>query len=83
MFEAAQKQGRLNLLQREARQRAVSTIVVFEGWDAAGKGGAIRRVTGAPDARDYEVIPVAAPTDEERARHSLWRFWRHLSRAGA
>ena len=55
---------------------------MFEGWDAAGKGGAIRRVTGALDARDYQVIPVAAPTDEERARHYLWRFWRHLSRAG-
>ena len=78
----AQQQGRLNLLQRRARQQGVSTIVVIEGWDAAGKGGAIRRVTGALDARDYEVIPIAAPTDEERAHHYLWRFWRHLSRAG-
>jgi polyphosphate kinase 2 (PPK2 family) len=60
----------------------VSTVIVFEGWDAAGKGGAIRRVTAALDARDYDVIPVAAPTDEERARHYLWRFWRRLSRAG-
>ncbi len=59
-----------------------STIAVFEGWDASGKGGAIRRVTAALDARDYDVIPVAAPTDEERAHHYLWRFWRHLSRAG-
>ena len=62
--------------------RAISTIVVFEGWDAAGKGGAIRRVTAALDARDYQVIPIGAPTDEERSRHYLWRFWRHLSRAG-
>jgi polyphosphate kinase 2 (PPK2 family) len=60
----------------------VSTIVVFEGWDAAGKGGAIRRITSALDARDYQVIPIAAPTDEERARHYLWRFWRQLPRAG-
>jgi polyphosphate kinase 2 (PPK2 family) len=60
----------------------VSTILVFEGWDAAGKGGAIHRVTGSLDARDYQVIPIAAPTDEERAHHYMWRFWRHLSRAG-
>jgi AMP-polyphosphate phosphotransferase len=78
----AEQQSRLNLLQRRARQQGVSTIAVFEGWDASGKGGAIRRVTGALDARDYDVIPVAAPTQEERAHHYLWRFWRHLSRAG-
>ena len=75
-------QGRLNLLQRKAKQKGVSTILVFEGSDAAGKGGAIRRITGALDARSYQVIPIAAPTDEERAQHYLWRFWRHLSRAG-
>ena len=55
---------------------------VFEGWDAGGKGGAIRRLTAALDARDYRVIPIAAPTDEERAHNYLWRFWRHLGRAG-
>lgn len=76
------QQGRLNLLQRKAQAKGISTIVVFEGWDAAGKGGAIRRVTGALDARDYQVIATSAPTDEEKARHYLWRFWRHLSRAG-
>jgi polyphosphate:AMP phosphotransferase len=75
-------QGRLNLLQRKAQAKDISTIVVFEGWDAAGKGGAIRRITRALDARSYQVIPIAAPTDEERAQHYLWRFWRHLSRAG-
>jgi len=80
--ELARLQARLNLLQRRAGKRGVSTILVFEGWDAAGKGGAIRRVTGSLDARDYQVIPIAAPTDEERAHHYLWRFWRHLSRAG-
>ncbi len=78
----ARAQGRLNLLHRKARRRGLSTIVVFEGWDAAGKGGAIRRVASALDAREYQVIPVAAPSDEERAQHYLWRFWRHLSRAG-
>jgi polyphosphate kinase 2 (PPK2 family) len=77
-----EQQGRLNALCRQAKGLGVSTILVFEGWDAAGKGGAIRRITAALDARDYQVIPVAAPTDEERAHHYLWRFWRHLSRAG-
>ena len=75
-------QGELNRLQRRAIRQGVSTILVFEGADAAGKGGAIRHVTAALDARDYQVIPIAAPTDEERAHHYLWRFWRHLPRAG-
>ncbi|MCP5145513.1 MAG: polyphosphate:AMP phosphotransferase [Gammaproteobacteria bacterium] len=64
---------------RNARRNCV---LVFEGWDAAGKGGAIRRVTQALDARLYRTIPIAAPTDEERAHHYLWRFWRHIPRAG-
>jgi polyphosphate:AMP phosphotransferase len=83
-FEEAleRQQGRLNQLQRKAQDKGISTILVFEGWDAAGKGGAIRRITGALDARDYQVIPTGAPTDEEKVRHYLWRFWRHLSRAG-
>ena len=80
--ELEKYQGRLNLLQRRAEQKKISTILLFEGLDAAGKGGAIRRITGALDARSYQVIPIAAPTDEERAHHYLWRFWRHLSRAG-
>jgi AMP-polyphosphate phosphotransferase len=77
-----QYQGALNRLQRRAARAAVSTILVFEGADAAGKGGAIRRITAALDARDYQVIPIAAPNDEERAHHYLWRFWRHLPRSG-
>jgi polyphosphate kinase 2 (PPK2 family) len=56
--------------------------VVFEGWDAAGKGSTIRRVTQALDARLYRVISIAAPTDEERGHHYLWRFWRQIPRAG-
>ena len=55
---------------------------MFEGWDAAGKGGAIRRLTAALDARLCQVIPIGVPTDEERAHHYLWRFWRHLPREG-
>lgn len=75
-------QGQLNLLYREAKSKGRSAILVFEGWDAAGKGGIIRRITAAMDARDYRVIPIAAPTEEERSHHYLWRFWRHLPRAG-
>lgn len=59
-----------------------SLVVVFEGWDAAGKGGAIRRAVSAIDPRLVRVIPIAAPTDEERAHHYLWRFWRHVPRDG-
>jgi polyphosphate:AMP phosphotransferase len=75
-------QGRLNLLHRKAGDRGIAAILLFEGWDAAGKGGAIRRVTAALEAPFYRVIPVAAPTDEERAHHYLWRFWRQLPRNG-
>jgi len=75
-------QARLNQLHRKALKKKISTILLFEGPDAAGKGGAIRRVTTALDARHYRVLPIAAPTDEEQAQHYLWRFWRHLARAG-
>jgi AMP-polyphosphate phosphotransferase len=80
--ELEKYQGRLNRRYRRAKELGVSTILVFEGWDAAGKGGTIRRITAALDARDYQVIPISSPTDEEREHHYLWRFWRHLSRAG-
>jgi len=80
--ELKEAQSRLHSLQHEARILGISTILAFEGWDAAGKGGAIRRITGGLDARSYRVIRIAAPTDEEQAHHYLWRFWRHLPRAG-
>lgn len=75
-------QAQINQLQRATHERGMSVILVFEGWDAAGKGGSIRRITAALDARDYQVIQVAAPTDEEAAQNYLWRFWRHIPRAG-
>jgi len=75
-------QGRLNLLSRHPKFKKIIVVLVFEGNDAAGKGGAIRRVTGAVDARFFENVPVAAPTDEERARPYQWRFWRHIPRRG-
>ncbi len=75
-------QGELNELAWKAYSRGKSSILVFEGVDAGGKGGAIRRITQCVDARLYRTIPVAAPTDEEKAQHYLWRFWRHIPRAG-
>ena len=75
-------QGDLNLLSREKKFAHRSTILLFEGMDAAGKGSAIRRITAALDARRYHIVPVAAPTEEERAQPYLWRFWRHMPRPG-
>ena len=80
--ELARLQGHLNLLSRHKKFDKLSVVAAFEGCDAAGKGGAIRRVTQALDARKYDVIPIAAPTDEERARPYLWRFWRNLPERG-
>jgi len=75
-------QGALGELARKLRKRQRSAIFLFEGSDAAGKGGAIRRLVWSLDARQYRIIPIAAPTDEERAHHYLWRFFRHLPRRG-
>jgi len=80
--ELRRYQDELYGLSWKAHRAERSLVAVFEGWDAAGKGGAIRRVTAGLDARLYSVISIAAPTDEERARHYLWRFWRHLPRDG-
>ena len=75
-------QGRLNELQRRAVDEGTSSILVFEGWDAAGKGGTIRRINAAVNSRTVKVHPVSMPTDEESAHHYLWRFWRCVPRAG-
>jgi len=75
-------QGRLNLLAREPHFRRIGVLAAFEGFDAAGKGGSIRRVTSALDPRCYEVVPIAAPNEEERALPYLWRFWRHIPGRG-
>jgi len=80
--ELERLQGRLNALSRHKRFGKISVVAAFEGPDAAGKGGAIKRVTQAFDARFCRVIPIAAPTDEERAQPYLWRFWRQLPRRG-
>ncbi len=75
-------QARLGRLARKLHDSKRSMILVFEGPDAAGKGGAIRRLTAAVDPRLFRVTSVAAPTDEERAHPYLWRFWRDLPREG-
>jgi polyphosphate kinase 2 (PPK2 family) len=66
----------------QAYHRKRSVVAVFEGWDAAGKGSAIRRVTRGIDPRLFRLVQFASPTDEERAHHYLWRFWRQLQRDG-
>lgn len=80
--EMVDLQEKLGRLATGKRFRRIAAALAFEGMDAAGKGGAIRRLTPALDVRQYDVIPIAAPTDEERARPYLWRFWRHLPKKG-
>ena len=73
---------RLGELQREAKDLHIPIAIVFEGWDAAGKGGNIRRLTQSMDPRGYEVIPIAAPNDIEKSHYYLWRFWMAFPKAG-
>jgi AMP-polyphosphate phosphotransferase len=80
--ELERLQGRLAKLTRRSAYQKLAVVAVFEGHDAAGKGGAIRRVTQAIDARYVRVVPVAAPSEEERAQPYLWRFWRQLPGRG-
>lgn len=75
-------QERLSELHGKLYRKKVPVIIAYEGWDAAGKGGNIRRVSKALDPRGYEVVPVAAPSREEAMRHYLWRFWRKLPKDG-
>lgn len=75
-------QKRLKQLQIEMFKAQIPTVICFEGWDAAGKGGAIRRLTAALDPLGFSVHPVSAPNVVERQFHYLWRFWVHLPEAG-
>lgn len=75
-------QKHLRKLQDELYRRGIPLIVCFEGWDAAGKGGTIRRLTASLDARAYDVVPIAAPTPLELSHHYLWRFWGATPRDG-
>ena len=75
-------QRRLRQLEHEMFQARLPAVIVYEGWDAAGKGGNIKRLVNRLDPRGYEVIPVAAPTREELEHHYLWRFWMQVPKAG-
>jgi polyphosphate:AMP phosphotransferase len=75
-------QAELRELEHEIYLRRVPVVIAYEGWDAAGKGGNIRRLTQNLDPRGYEVVPVAAPNDIEKAHHYLWRFWAQMPKAG-
>ncbi len=75
-------QERLALLHSEIYRRKIPVVLAFEGWDAAGKGGAIKRLTSALDPRGYAVYPTSSPNDIEKSHHYLWRFWNNMPKAG-
>ena len=75
-------QKRLHELEHEIYLRRIPVVLAFEGWDAAGKGGAIRRLAKGLDPRGYEVIPVGAPSRLESDHHYLWRFWKVFPKGG-
>lgn len=75
-------QKRLKELHNELYRKKIPVIIAYEGWDAAGKGGNIKRITGALDPRGFEVHPIASPEPHEKARHYLWRFWNRLPKTG-
>ena len=80
--ELKRLQNRLGELHNRLYRKKVPVIIAYEGWDAAGKGGNIKRITGALDPRGYEVHPIASPEPHEKARHYLWRFWTRLPKTG-
>ncbi|MDD3251044.1 MAG: polyphosphate:AMP phosphotransferase [Lachnospiraceae bacterium] len=75
-------QERLEVLHSEIYRRKIPVVIGFEGWDAGGKGGAIRRLTSHLDPRGYRVCPTAAPNDIEKKHHYMWRFWNKMPKAG-
>ena len=77
-----QLQEELGDLHNELYRRKIPVVIAYEGWDAAGKGGNIKRIASALDPRGYEVHPIASPEPHEKARHFLWRFWTRLPKDG-
>ena len=75
-------QNRIQELHGELYRRRIPVILGFEGWDAGGKGGAIKRLTAKMDPRGYQVNPTSAPNDLERSHHYLWRFWNNVPKKG-
>ena len=80
--ELKKYQTRIRDLEHEVYSRRIPIVIVYAGWDAAGKGGNIKRLVQGLDPRGYEVIPIAAPNDLEKAHHYLWRFWIKMPKAG-
>jgi polyphosphate kinase 2 (PPK2 family) len=80
--EVTRRQIQLRELAWQVYQKKRPVILAFEGWDAAGKGGAIKRITEKMDPRGYDVYPISAPQGEEKTHHYLYRFWRRLPEAG-
>lgn len=81
-IQLKQLQHRLGELHNRLYRKKVPVIIAYEGWDAAGKGGNIKRLTEALDPRGYEVHPIASPEPHEKARHYLWRFWNRIPKDG-
>ena len=75
-------QKKLRELEHRIYMHRIPVVIVYEGWDAAGKGGNIKRLTQYLDPRGYEVVPVGAPNDVEKIHHYLWRFWKDMPKAG-
>lgn len=75
-------QSKLSELHNKLYRRKIPVVIAYEGWDAAGKGGNIKRITGALDPRGFEVHPIASPLPNEKSRHYLWRFWNRLPKTG-
>ena len=75
-------QKKLSMLHNELYRLRIPVVLGFEGWDAGGKGGAIKRLTSHLDPRGYAVHPTAAPNDYEKVHHYLWRFWKDMPKAG-
>ncbi len=80
--QLAHYQAQLGQLGHQTYAQKRPVIIVYEGWDAAGKGGSIRRVTEVLDPRGYVVHPIGAPKGEDKTHHYLWRFWRRLPEKG-
>lgn len=80
--ELHELQQKLTELHNKLYRKKVPVIIAYEGWDAAGKGGNIKRIAGALDPRGFEVHPIASPEPHEKARHYLWRFWNRLPKTG-
>ncbi|MDQ1470131.1 MAG: AMP-polyphosphate phosphotransferase [Bryobacterales bacterium] len=80
--ELTRRQIQLRELSGQIYRQKRPVVIAFEGWDAAGKGGAIKRITEKMDPRGYIVFPISAPEGEDKTRHYLYRFWRRLPEGG-